>query len=195
MYYNQALNYKTGVVHGRFQPFHNDHLKFILEGFKKVEMMYVGITNPDPSLTSEDVADINRSKATSNPCTYYERKDMIVNSLLENNIGRERFRIVPFPINFPHLWKYYVPEDAIYFLTIYDEWGEEKYQKLKSNGLAVEVLWRKPEAEKGITASEIRENIALGKEWKHLVPAGTAKSIENFHIDIRIKAHYFNTGK
>ncbi len=187
---SQNFQHKTGVVHGRFQPFHNDPLRFILEGFNKVDMMYVGITNPDPSLTAEDVSDVNRSKDISNPCTYYERKDMIVNSLLENNIERSRFMVVPFPINFPHLWKYYVPEDAIYFLTIYDEWGEEKYQKLISKALKVDVLWRKPEAEKGITASEIRHKIALNEEWKHLVPAATARSIEKFGIDKRIKNLY-----
>lgn len=177
----------TGLVHGRFQPFHNDHLKFILAAFEKVDFMYVGITNPDPRLTSEDSADSDRSRASSNPCTYYERQDMVISSLMESGMARERFTVVPFPINFPELWKHYAPQDALYFLTIYDEWGERKFRLLKENGLEVDVLWRKPEAEKGITASGVRENIALNRPWQHLVPAGTARSIIKFGINIRIK--------
>ncbi len=35
-----------GVVHGRFQPFHLDHLKYALAGLTHCDYLFVGITNP-----------------------------------------------------------------------------------------------------------------------------------------------------
>ena len=42
--------HKIGVIHGRFQLLHNDHLKYLLAGKKRCEHLVVGITNPDPAL-------------------------------------------------------------------------------------------------------------------------------------------------
>ena len=178
---------KTGVIHGRFQPFHNDHLKYVLEGLKHVNLLYIGITNPDPSLTLDDKADVKRSEAFANPCTFFERLQMIRNSLNDLNVEPNRYIIVPFPINIPRLWRYYAPRDATYFLTIYDEWGERKLQLLTENGLKVRVLWRKSQAEKGITATEIRDCIIHDTKWVHLVPKGTVNVIKEFLIAKRLK--------
>lgn len=45
---------RTGVIHGRFQLLHNDHLKYLLAGKARCEHLVVGITNPDPCLTKAD---------------------------------------------------------------------------------------------------------------------------------------------
>jgi hypothetical protein len=37
---------------------------------------------------------------------------------------RDEISIVPFPINFPELYHYYLPMRATFFLTIYNEWGD-----------------------------------------------------------------------
>jgi len=105
---------------------HNDHMKYFLAGFERADFMYVGITNPDPNLTSVDKADANRAKLMSNPCSYYERIEMLERSLVEAGANRDNFRIVPFPINFPELLKHYTPEHATYFMTIYDNGATEK---------------------------------------------------------------------
>jgi len=44
---------ETGVIHGRFQVLHNDHLKYLMEGMALCDHLVVGITNPDPILTGE----------------------------------------------------------------------------------------------------------------------------------------------
>jgi nicotinamide mononucleotide adenylyltransferase len=178
---------KTGVVHGRLQPLHKDHMKYFLAGFEQAEFVYVGITNPDPNLTNEDKADANRAKLMSNPCNYYERMEMLNRSLVEAGISHDRFRVVPFPINYPELLKHYVPEDAIFYMTIYDQWGDRKQELMESVGLKVEVLWKRPEDQKGINATIIREAIARGEAWEYLVPEGTASVIRDFGIDRRIR--------
>ncbi len=180
--------YPIGVVHGRFQPLHKDHLKFILVAFERAELMYVGITNPDASLTAADKADSNRSQLSANPCTYYERLEMVRLALMEAGIAQERFRVVPFPINFPELLPSYCPATAVFFHTIYDAWGDRKLELMQRVGLQVELLWKKPESEKGISASQIRKAIVANRPWQHMVPESVAQYLVENNIDDRIRA-------
>ena len=135
---------ETGVVHGRFQIFHLDHLKYVLAARERCRHLVVGITNPDPTLTKTDAADLYRSSSEANPLTYFERYSIIRAVLLEAGLDHAEFSIVPFPINFPDLYHFYVPLDAVFYLTIYDDWGKRKLNLFQSLALKVEVLWVKP---------------------------------------------------
>jgi cytidyltransferase-like protein len=179
---------KIGVVHGRFQPLHIGHLEYFLAAKKKCDFLIVGITNPDPSLTKPDESNPHRSLDTSNPFTYFERYTMIKETLLEAELKREEFDIVPFPINFPDLIKYYVPtEKSVFYITIYDDWGWKKKQLLESIGVRVEVLWVKKESEKPTTGTEIRKRMREGNDWKELVPPAVYRIIKDWKLDKRIK--------
>lgn len=179
---------KLGVIHGRFQILHNDHIKYLVAGKEKCEHLIIGICNPEIDLTKYTKANPHRSKKSSNPLTYFERMECIKNSLIDVGIKQEEFDIVPFPINFPEKIFNYTPKNAKYYMTIYDEWGEEKYQNLKNNlKLDVDVLWRVTLEEKGISASDIRKKIQKGQEWKKYVPEYVYKYITENHIDQRIK--------
>jgi nicotinamide-nucleotide adenylyltransferase len=175
-----------GVIHGRFQVFHNDHLKYLLAGKKLCNTLIVGISNPEPSLTKPETTCQHRHKPSSNPCSYFERYLMIEEALIENGMQNHEFKIVPFPINLPDRIKYYTPHDACYFLTINDQWGEEKLYKLKNLGLETHVLWKKLGNEKGLSASQIRDAISDGNEWEYMVPKSTARIIKEYDIDARI---------
>lgn len=179
---------KLGVIQGRFQLLHNDHIKYLLAGKNRCEHLIIGICNPEIELTKYNKANPHRSKKSSNPLTYFERMECIKNSLLEQGIKQEEFDIVPFPINFPEKIFNYAPLNAKYYMTIYDEWGEEKYTYLKEKlKLDVDVLWRVTLEEKGISASDIREKIQKEQEWKQYVPNYVYKYITENHIDKRIK--------
>lgn len=169
---------KTGVIHGRFQILHNDHLKYLLAGKERCEHLVVGITNPDPCLTKADAADPKRSSDKANPFTYFHRYQMVRAALTQSG-GRKDFSVVPFPINFPERYHYYLPMDATFFLTIYDDWGERKLEMFQALGLITEVLWRRTLATKGLSATDIREKVAAGEPWQHLVPLGVAEIINN----------------
>ena len=179
--------YDTGVIHGRFQVLHNDHLKYLLAGKAHCNKLVVGITNPDPWLTKIEHADPKRSDPLANPLTYYERNTMVETALLEAGIQRHDFTIVPFPINLPDRYAYYVPMDAVFFLTIYDDWGRRKLQYFKNMGLTTFVLWEVPPHQKGISGSQIRSRIVKGQPWKHLVPACIVPMIESWGIAERLK--------
>jgi nicotinamide mononucleotide adenylyltransferase len=177
---------EMGVIHGRFQVFHNDHLKYLMAGKSRCAHLVVGITNPDPTLTKEDSADPRRSDSLANPLTYFERYQMIRAVLVEAGLAYEEFSIVPFPVNFPELYKFYVPLSAIFYLTIYDSWGRRKFEQFQSAGLKTEILWQKPPVEKGLRGSEIRRLIAKGGVWNQMVPPATATLIQKWNLAQRL---------
>lgn len=99
---------ETGVIHGRFQILHNDHMKYLMAGKSYCQNLVVGITNPDPTLTCDDKTALRRSNPSANPMSYYERYIIIKTTLLEYGFGIQEFSVVPLPINIPDLYKYYV---------------------------------------------------------------------------------------
>ena len=167
--------YDIGVIHGRFQVLHNDHLKYLMAGRKLCRHLVVGITNPDPVLTSSVDVDTNRSNAMANPLTYFERLIMVREVLLEAGLSHEEMTVTPFPITMPELYKYYLPMDAVYFLSIYDGWGQKKLDQFKSLNLNTHVLWKVPPEQKGLSSSEIRNLMMEGGAWEHLVPKAAAR--------------------
>ncbi len=177
---------ETGVVHGRFQVFHLDHLKYILAAKERCRHLVIGITNPDPTLTKTDSADPARSLPEANPLTYFERFGIVRQVMLEQGLSPAQFSIVPFPINFPELYRFYLPLESVFYLTIYDDWGKRKQKMFKSLGLNVEVLWTRPVEQKGISAGEVRKRMAQGVEWEHLVPLAAASVMKKMGIPARI---------
>ena len=179
--------HRAGVIHGRFQVLHNDHLKYILAGKSRCDHLIVGITNPDPTLTRDDPANPERSDPAANPLTYFERYVTIREALLESGVDYREFSIVPFPINLPELYCHYVPLDAVFYLTIYDQWGRRKLEMLRSLGLKTEVMWERPREEKGICAADVRQLMAQGQPWEHLVPPSTAELMKLWGIPERLR--------
>ncbi len=180
-------NYEIGVIHGRFQVLHNDHIKYLMAGKKLCKFLVVGITNPDPLLTRDSSANPHRSTPLANPLTYYERYLITQAALLEQGLTLSEFSIVPFPINIPELIKYYVPLDAIFFITINDDWGRQKKKYFESLGLKIHVLWEVPLEKKGLSSSDIRESMILGEKWEHLVPSSVANLLKKWDITQRLK--------
>jgi nicotinamide-nucleotide adenylyltransferase len=178
---------ETGVIHGRFQVLHNNHLEYLLSGMALCRHLVVGITNPDPVLTRDESVDPKRSSPDANPLTYFERYVMMRAVLEEAGIEASRFSVVPFPINRPELYKYYVPLDALFFLSIYDDWGRRKLEYLKSLGLATHVLRQVSPDRKGLSATDIRSRMARNQPWEELVPPAVARLMEKWDIPGRLR--------
>lgn len=182
-----STRYETGVIHGRFQILHNDHLAYLLAGKERCRHLVVGITNPDPFLTAQEEVDPKRSDPLENPLTYYERYVMVAAVLTAAGIDRNEFSIVPFPINLPDRYRYYVPMDGVFFLTIYDDWGRRKLAYFQSLGLVSYVLREVPIEQKGISASEVRDRILAGRRWEHLVPGCVPALLRKWRVPERLK--------
>lgn len=176
-----------GIVHGRFQPFHLGHLnEYILKAKEKCQFIIVGITNPDPTHTLPDESNLSRTREINNPLSFYERLIIVQDALIEAGLKHSEFTVVPFPINFPQLLKYYTPAEGTHYLTIFDEWGDNKTDKLKSYGLTTSVLFRKDISEKDISSTMVRELMIKKGNWQELVPKSTVKHLENWQLRERL---------
>jgi nicotinamide-nucleotide adenylyltransferase len=149
--------------------------------------MIISNINPDPSLTRDSDANPHRSTSIANPLTYFERYLMIQAALLEQGMSLSEFSIVPLPINVPDLIKYYVPLDAIFFLTIYDEWGQQKKKYFEDLGLKIHILWEVPLEKKGLSSSDIRESMIKDRNWEQFVPSSVTKLMKEWNVTQRLK--------
>jgi nicotinamide-nucleotide adenylyltransferase len=179
--------HNEGVIHGRFQVLHNDHLKYLLAGKAMCRHLVVGITNPDPAQVKNESADPHRSVPEANPLTYYERYHLVRAALTEAGLSLNEFSVVPFPINSPENYRYYVPMDAVFFLTIYDDWGRQKKIYFESLSLNVHVLWEVKPDEKGISGSDVRSKMVDDLPWEHLVPGAVAALLKEWKISERLR--------
>lgn len=180
--------YDEGVIHGRFQVLHNDHLKYLLAGKALCKHLIVGITNPDPSQIKDEPADPHRSALDANPLTYLERYRMVLAALTEVGYGLNDFSVVPMPISSPEHYKYYVSMGAIFFLSIYDDWGRQKKKYFESLQLNVHVIREVGPEEKGISSSEVRRRMAEGLPWEHLVPGSVVSLLNRWKIPQRLRS-------
>lgn len=169
--------YEWGCVHGRFQPFHREHLEYALRARERCRRLIVGITNPDPTWVKHEASSNHRHTAGSNPFTYIERALMVEGSLLDTGFEARDFVVVPFPIQEPSLCRFYVPEGVVHFVRVYSQWEEEKARRLRAQGFAVEVLDRG--RDKGISGSEVRRLLQAGLRWEDLVPEAAARVIHD----------------
>src|SRR3972149_9414854 len=155
---------RAGLFVGRFQPFHKGHLEAIKDVLKEVDEL--GIV----------IGSAQYSHRKDNPFTAGERVTMIRKALEEAEIPAARWWIVPVPAVHVHMvWVAevvgYVPKfDVVYSnepLTkrLFLEAGF----KVKSFPLHKRAVY---------SATEIRERILNGKDWKTLVPKSVVKIIE-----------------
>jgi nicotinamide-nucleotide adenylyltransferase len=161
-----------GMIHGRFQPFHNGHLEYLRGAAARSDEVFVGITNPDPTRIRPEASDPLRHLPESNPYSYAERLLMVKAAALDLGLDLANVHVIPFPVNEPELWHAYVPEDVVQFIRLFSDWGGTKRDRLREAGYEVVVL--DEGAEKEISGAQVREALREGGSWEHLVPPGVA---------------------
>lgn len=190
---------ETGVIFGRYQIFHLKHMEGVLAAKMRCNKLYIGITHPDiVAYAATSPLDVNGVTKMDNPLTYFERMEMIQGALRDFGVKRKEFEIIPFPISQPDVIKQYAPKDATYYMSICTPWDEEKYRILQSQGLKLEVLWRRNQDEMGMTGKAIRELITMNNsEWQQYVPRSVSEYIIGHGIDRRIRDlnHHFHIPK
>jgi len=178
--------FDEGSAHGRFQPFHNGHLEYVLEAQRRCRFLWIGITKYDIDTSELSPLGRHREKPENNPLTYHERVVMIKGALLASGVSRDAFTFIPFPIEKPNKLLQFLPVSVRCFTTIYEEWNREKIQVLKSQGYEVIVLWEREQKE--ISGGDIREDIIRGgSRWRGMVPATTVQFAEKFELQERLK--------
>jgi nicotinamide-nucleotide adenylyltransferase/phosphinothricin biosynthesis protein PhpF len=180
---------KIGVIHGRFQGLHLGHMEYLLAGKERCKHLIIGITNYEPYLNFkvDNPANLNRTKAEANPFFFFVRYEMLQGSMIEAGIDISSFDIVPFPIENPDNIFNFTPREAVYYITIYDQWGYEKEKLLKKIGCRVEIMWIRNDSQRITSGTEIRNKIKSQLEWKRLVPKYVYNYIIEYGIDKRLR--------
>ena len=169
---------RYGMIHGRFQPFHNGHLDYMRKAMARCEHLIVGITNPDPFEIEEEEASSHRHLEESNPFTFFQRLNMIRAVLIGEGTDLANVTLVPFSVHHPEKWPYYLPpaQSVVQYVRIFSEWEQTKAQRLRANGFTVEVL--DEGAPKELSGVDVRSVMEAGDGWESLVPPGAAEVIE-----------------
>jgi nicotinamide mononucleotide adenylyltransferase len=168
------MRYSYGMIHGRFQPFHLEHLRYFRMVWELSEHVIIGITNPDPSTIQNDQLNDHRHLPNANPLTFIERLIMIQDTLRDESYPMERIYIVPMPIHHPERWRHYVLEEAVLFVVSYSDWEREKAIRLREAGYTVVEV---DNLVKGISGQQVRSLIRSGGNWEELVPPAVARFI------------------
>jgi cytidyltransferase-like protein len=162
------------MIHGRFQPFHNGHLEYLRGAAARSDVVFIGITNPDPERIREEPSDPLRHLPESNPFTYVERLLMI--SAVAEDEGISAY-VIPFPVNEPELWRAYVPPGVTQYLRLFSDWGGTKLERMRDAGYEVVII--DEGVEKQISGVDVRETMRSGGDWESLVPTGVARVIRS----------------
>ena len=155
---------KRGVFVGRFQPFHNGHLKAVEGILREVDELVIVVGSSQ------------YSHRMNNPFTSGERITMIRRALEEEGIQPSRYWIVPVPDTHVHMiWVSQVVGYTPKFDVVYT--NEPLTRRLfVERGFKVEPV---PFHEREIySATEIRKRILDGENWEELVPKGVAQIIK-----------------
>lgn len=176
---------QVGHIHGRFQPFHNQHGNYLNWAAQDCDRLIVGITNADSGHTDRETADEKRHKPEHNPFHYYERYRMI-HSYLESVQVPCEVDVMPFPINKPELWEAYVPDSAIHYLDVLEEWHEVKKRRLEDQGRTVKIRRR----ERPLSATEIRHAMRDGESWESMVHDAVERVIKNISGVKRVRSAF-----
>ncbi|MDQ6636925.1 MAG: adenylyltransferase/cytidyltransferase family protein [Candidatus Dormibacteraeota bacterium] len=170
-----AATVDTGMVHGRFQPFHSGHLEYVLQAAARCSELVVGITNPEPGEVPPEPTSPHRHLPEANPFSYWERLLMVRAALGAAGMDLARVAIVPFPIHYPSRWPHYVPPGVTHFIRVFSAWEEAKAERLRAAGYSVVEL---PVKAKDVSGTEVRRRLAAGEDWRDLLPAAVAELIQ-----------------
>lgn len=175
---------RVAHVHGRFQPFHDEHLEYVRWATTdcSADRVIVGITNADPSHTAQTDANPSRHRPQNNPFTYYERHLMVQETLKHANLPCQ-ISVIPFPINRPELWDAYVPSEVVHYINVLEEWHEYKAERLQDHGQTV----RTKRGTRTISGTGIRRSMATGDMWDDRVPDPVAAVIRERGLVDRVQ--------
>ncbi len=171
---------KRGMIHGRFQPFHNGHLEYMSHAAERCDELFVGITNPDPARIKAEPEDPLRHLPESNPFSYAERLLMAKAAATDLGLDPAGVHVIPFPVNEPELWPAYVPQGVTQYIRLFSEWGGTKLERFREAGYEVVVLDEGKQKE--LSGADVRAALRDGGDWESLVPDGVARVISALDV-------------
>lgn len=157
------MGYETGLLIGRFQPFHLGHLHAVGYALDMVDRLLLGIGSS------------NRSREPANPFTVDERRAMILDSLDAERL--ERLTVCHIPDVQNHIrWMGIIHDTLPPFDVIFtnDDTTARLYRREGVPVRGIPFLDRP-----SLSGTAIRKRMAAGEPWEDMVPAGTARVLHD----------------
>jgi nicotinamide-nucleotide adenylyltransferase len=165
------------MVHGRFQPFHNEHLAYVREGLDRASgYLVVGITNPFPASHPEGgfSGDDHRHDPDANPYTFLQRARMVQLSLAAEGVDLSTVLVIPLDLDRLDRCSAFAAE-VEQLVNVQEEWDEEKCVRFADAGFSVIRFHRR----RTMSGSQVREMIERRESVDHLLPCGTLAVLEH----------------
>ena len=149
------MKYKTGLIIGRFQPFHHGHLFLFREAFKQVENVIIGIGS----------VNVSNDK---NPFPQIKIEQMIQKVIQIEGWEKKVLQMFGIPdVNDDEKWLGSIKSQATPFDVVisHNDWVTRIFREAKIP--VIEVPFYKRDLYEGI---KIRDLMKSGKAWKDRVP-------------------------
>lgn len=156
---------------GRFQPFHQGHLKLLRQVSNEYKQIIIGIGSSQYSHTKE------------NPFSAEERQTMIQKSLETADITNYTLVNIPDIHNYPQWVSHVISIVPDFDVVLSNNPTTIRLFKEKDFQVRDTPVFRRDE----YSGEEIRRRIANDEEWQHLVPQPVAELIKNVDGVQRIK--------
>lgn len=159
---------KTALFVGRFQPMHIGHLdaiEWILERYRKVIIV---------------IGSSRESRTEENPFTFEERKEIIEKTLRSEGIKERQYEIIGIPdVYDDKAWVGMIMDRAVFDVVFTrNTWTERCFKEFN-------IPVQNHPLFGDISASQVREMMKEGKEWKKFVPREVERVLER--IDLKKK--------
>jgi nicotinamide-nucleotide adenylyltransferase len=154
----------TGILIGRYQPFHKGHLEVVKELLDECDVLIIGIGSAQYSHTGE------------NPFTAGERYSMISEALRDEKIPLERYIIIPIQdIHNNSIWVQHVESIFPKFDVVYtrNPLATRLFQEANYTVRQQPLFDRHK-----YSGTEIRKRMIEGGDWEGLIPAGVARVVK-----------------
>ena len=168
----QRVLKKTALFIGRFQPFHKGHLSVIKNIYSKYNHIIIGIGSAEDNYLPK------------NPFTAGERYEMIRVALATEGFNLSKISIIPVRnINNYALWVRHIELILPKFDVVYT--GSSIVKNLFDDYGQYQIISIKQELE--INATQIRQKMFEGKDWKKFVPKSVFYYLKEIKNEKRIK--------
>lgn len=180
-------NIPFGIVHGRFQPPHSGHLRYILAALARAEQVIIGVATPKICSEEEAARTGYPCTAALNPFSYDERVGMLSAALEAAGIPAKRYSFITFPSDYANL-QMIVPLDTVFLMSVTGEGDTRKAVHLTSLGYTTETVISVPQGEDREHAEAVRASVRAGTtDWKGLVPSAVSVYIEKHSLVERLR--------
>jgi FMN phosphatase YigB (HAD superfamily)/nicotinamide mononucleotide adenylyltransferase len=154
----------SGLVLGRFQPLHREHVRYLDAALDRVEHLVVGVTHPFDAVP--EAGGGPRNDPSANPLPFWLRERILLDWADRNRVA-SRVTVRPVPLTGESLRSVVAPGTVV-LVTEVEPWSLEKRAVIESAGHRVVVL---DVGDKTVSGTEVRDLIRRGDPgWRRFVP-------------------------